>query len=161
MDVWSEWKEHNGGECPIPDAKAWEWEGRTSSGSYGGGFLPARGSFWRNVGNCSDITHYRTRVPLESLVGRRDGPSAEACSRQAPEAATPGTNPATTPDREHLCVMVSDEPGIVRAALADLAGNRFHDDVDWIRSACTSPGEAKEAPPLPVAGFDHRLGAWR
>lgn len=52
-----------------------------------------------------------------------------------------------------------DERTDTRVACADC--KRMRDDVDWIRSACTSPGETKEAPPLPVAGFDHRLGAWR
>lgn len=80
--------------------------------------------------------------------------------RQAPETVTPGTvaTAGYPPDRGHQGVMHSDELGI---ALAELAGKRMRDDVGWIRSAFTSPGETKEAPPLPVAGFDHRLGAWR
>lgn len=196
MEFWSEWKEHDGGACPIPLGTTHEV--RVRDGGYEVGIC-GEVDFsddcyvWRSDGDASDITHYRIRVPLESLIGRRvkvewsDGTRAERtlrdelayallrmpehirsisalepdCSRQAPEAATLGTNPpACPPDREHLQpgVMLSDEPGI---AISEQSQRLADDLARFMKSWAVEEYAEREAPSFPVTGFDHRLGMWK
>lgn len=62
MDTNNEWINHDGGPCPIPWAKAGEWEGNQDDGMPGClGAAPAAGYSWRVI-KCYRLTDGRIPV---------------------------------------------------------------------------------------------------
>lgn len=63
-DQWGEWQEHDGSECPIPDAKAGEFEIKFRDERIRKSSRRAVwwGINWKHLGSPHDIIAYRVRV---------------------------------------------------------------------------------------------------
>lgn len=65
---WSEWIKWNGGECPIPHAKAGEWQGRYKDGDICGNGADATDLRWHwiNGGSGGDKVAYRVKLTAQA-----------------------------------------------------------------------------------------------
>jgi hypothetical protein len=85
---WTDWIEHKCGECPIPDAKAGDYQIRFRDGckTKSSELTPASTWFW-GEDDSKTITHYRLRKPAIDWKARAE--AAEVIAAELAEALLP------------------------------------------------------------------------